>query len=101
MHMLPHAPAPRLSSRPFLRTGLLSRWVFSGPWAVAHAALACLVLLRLYPRPAAHTPSFEFSTSFMGAMFGIVVGTAMTPAAHQPGIQVSASRRAGAPAAPH
>lgn len=31
-----------------------------------HAALASLLLLRLHPRPLAHTPSFQFSTSFMG-----------------------------------
>ncbi|PSC73444.1 lipid phosphate phosphatase delta [Micractinium conductrix] len=70
--------------------GLLARWVTSGPAAVTHAALVCLVLLRLYPRPLAHTPSYEFSTSFMGAMFGIVVGVAwVSPHAHQPGIQLA------------
>lgn len=48
------------------RAGLLSRWILHGPAAVLHAALASLVLLRLHPRPMAHTPSFEFTTSFMG-----------------------------------
>lgn len=48
------------------RAGLLSRWILHGPAAVVHTALASLVLLRLHPRPMAHTPSFEFTTSFMG-----------------------------------
>jgi hypothetical protein len=70
--------------------GHLARWLLrSGPAAVLHAALYSLLLLRLHPRPLAHTPSFEFSVSFMGAMFGIVAGVAMSPAAHQPGVQVS------------
>ncbi|PRW39349.1 lipid phosphate phosphatase delta [Chlorella sorokiniana] len=69
--------------------GLLSRWILHGPAAVLHAALASLVLLRLHPRPLAHTPSFEFTTSFMGAMFGVVAGMALTPHAHQPGVQLA------------
>ncbi|KAL4440217.1 hypothetical protein ABPG75_003218 [Micractinium tetrahymenae] len=70
--------------------GLLPRWLFSGPRAVLHAALASLLLLRLHPRPLEHTPSFQFSTSFMGAMFGLVVGIAwMSPYAHQPGVQLA------------
>ncbi|EFN52812.1 hypothetical protein CHLNCDRAFT_138478 [Chlorella variabilis] len=56
--------------------GHLSRWVLAGPQAVVHAAAASLVLLRLHPRPLAHTPSYEFTTSFMGSMFGVVAGLA-------------------------
>lgn len=69
--------------------GLITRWLLSGPQAVAHAALACLVLLRLHPRPLAHTPSYEFSTCFLGAMFGVVAGVAwISPHMHQPGVQL-------------
>ena len=54
------------------------------------AGLAALVLLRLHPRPLAHTPSFEFSTSFMGAMCGVILGIAwVAPFGQQPPVQVS------------
>ena len=54
------------------------------------AGLAALVLLRLHPRPLAHTPSFEFSTSFMGAMCGVILGIAwVAPFGQQPSVQVS------------
>lgn len=65
-----HCPLVRPARPPCLPScplvGLLSRWILHGPAAVLHAALASLVLLRLHPRPMAHTPSFEFTTSFMG-----------------------------------
>lgn len=51
----------------------ITAWVLASPWvAVPSAALVALVLLRLHPRPLEHTPTFEFTTSFMGVMFGVV-----------------------------
>lgn len=37
-------------------------------------ALASIVFLRLHPKPLQHTPSYEFTTSFGGVCWGIVVG---------------------------
>lgn len=37
-------------------------------------ALASIVFLRLHPKPLRHTPSYEFTTSFGGVCWGIVVG---------------------------
>lgn len=37
-------------------------------------ALVSLLLLRLHPMPPVYTPSFEFSTSFMGVFFGGMLG---------------------------
>lgn len=64
--LLPRLGCCERSPLPPLPAGVLARWVFSGPQAVLHTALASLVLLRLHPRPLAPTPSFEFTTSFMG-----------------------------------
>ena len=36
--------------------------------------LASIVFLRLHPKPLRHTPSYEFTTSFGGVCWGIVVG---------------------------
>lgn len=36
--------------------------------------LVSLILLRLHPKPPRYTPSFEFSTSFMGVLFGGMLG---------------------------
>lgn len=37
-------------------------------------ALASIVFLRLHPKPLRHTPSYEFTTSFGGVCWGLVVG---------------------------
>ena len=34
----------------------------------------CAVLLKVHPKPLKHTPSFEFTTSFLGVAFGVAVG---------------------------
>ena len=44
--------------------------MLSGPHAVLHALAVSCVLLRLHPRPLAHTPSYEFTVSFMGVSGG-------------------------------
>jgi len=57
--------------------GLVDRWVFgSGHLAqrVGVVSLVALVLLRLHPTPEKHTPSYEFSTSFVGVAWGVVCG---------------------------
>ena len=36
--------------------------------------LASIVFLRLHPMPLRHTPSYEFTTSFGGVCWGIVIG---------------------------
>lgn len=36
--------------------------------------LASIAFLRLHPKPLRHTPSYEFTTSFGGVCWGIVVG---------------------------
>jgi membrane-associated phospholipid phosphatase len=36
--------------------------------------LVSLILLRLHPKPPRYTPSFEFSTFFMGVLFGGMLG---------------------------
>lgn len=47
------------------------------PWkAVAVMLLGCIVVLRGHPRPMRHTPSFEYSTSFVAVAFGM--GAALT-----------------------
>jgi hypothetical protein len=35
---------------------------------------ACCILLKLAPLPLKHTPSYEFTTSFLGVAFGISMG---------------------------
>jgi hypothetical protein len=37
-------------------------------------ALASIIFLRLHPKPLRHTPSYEFTTSFGGVCWGLVVG---------------------------
>ena len=56
--------------------GLVDRWVFGGGLAqrVGAASLVALTLLRLHPTPEKHTPSYEFSTSFVGVAWGVVCG---------------------------
>lgn len=41
-------------------------------WCVQ--ALASIVFLRLHPMPLRHTPSYEFTASFGGVCWGLVVG---------------------------
>lgn len=44
------------------------------PWkAITMMLLGCVVVLRGHPRPIRHTPSFEYSTSFVAAAFGAAV----------------------------
>lgn len=45
--------------------------------------LICLVLLRLHPKPATPTPTFEFTTSFMGTCLGVMTGKCMYPAFYE------------------
>lgn len=49
----------------------------SNSWVLV--GLLCLLLLRLHPTPERHTPSYEFTTSFMGVAFGIVIAINMLP----------------------
>lgn len=51
-------------------------FVTASPWAVPAVFGASLVLLRLHPRPLQYTPTYEFTTSFVGAASGISVGMA-------------------------
>ena len=44
-----------------------------------YAILLSLVLLRLHPTPAKHTPSYEFTTSFVGVAFGIILAINLNP----------------------
>jgi membrane-associated phospholipid phosphatase len=60
--------------------GILHRWVYGvgdglTRTAFAAAGFACLILLRLHPTPESHTPSYEYSTSFIGVAFGVFCGT--------------------------
>src|SRR5947209_4094502 len=41
--------------------------------AVCMQVLASVLFLRLHPKPLKHTPSYEFSASFLGVCAGIVV----------------------------
>ena len=59
-----HLPAHRLH----LRVLLLSRL-----WCPLQL-LACTVLLRLHPKPLVHTPSYEFTASFFGVCWGLIIG---------------------------
>lgn len=42
------------------------------PFSGLVTLLISAILLRLHPKPIHHTPSFEFSTSFVGVSFGVV-----------------------------
>lgn len=50
--------------------------------------LIAVVLLRLHPKPADHTPSFEFSTSFVGVCFGVLAGIKYIPEFYQQQVQI-------------
>lgn len=70
--------------------GIFNAWVRCSPAVVtAIAALVSLILLRLHPRPLNATPSYEFSTSFMGVMFGVVIGVSRCPFFFNPPVAVS------------
>jgi len=49
------------------------------PYSWLYALLISLVLLRLHPTPAKHTPSYEFTTSFMGVAFGVILAVNFNP----------------------
>jgi membrane-associated phospholipid phosphatase len=64
-------------------------------WAACHAsfvalssALLALVLLRLHPRPLNPTPSFEFSTAFMGVLFGVLTGVSRNRGFFEPPLRL-------------
>ncbi|DBA89119.1 TPA: hypothetical protein ACH3X1_016289 [Trebouxia sp. C0004] len=50
------------------------RWILSDRLAILWQALASIIFLRLHPKPLRHTPSYEFTTSFGGVCWGLVVG---------------------------
>lgn len=50
------------------------RWVLTAPYAVLTHLMACTVLLRLHPKPLVHTPSYEFTASFFGVCWGLIIG---------------------------
>lgn len=54
-----------------LPTDTIDYVLLAGPRVIAYQALLSLVLLRLHPRPVAHTPSYDFTVSFMGVAFGM------------------------------
>jgi len=56
--------------------GVLDTFLYGGSHLsrIGIAAVASLALLRLHPTPESHTPSYEFSTSFIGVAFGVICG---------------------------
>ncbi|GAB4814216.1 hypothetical protein N2152v2_001262 [Parachlorella kessleri] len=48
----------------------IDSWILRGPAVILYQGFISLILLRLHPRPVAYTPSYEYSTSFMGVTFG-------------------------------
>lgn len=50
----------------------LDQWVEHSPFFFPQLTIISLALLRLHPKPPKPTPSFEFSTSFMGVFFGVM-----------------------------
>jgi membrane-associated phospholipid phosphatase len=49
------------------------------PHSWFYAIMISLMLLRLHPTPASHTPSYEFTTSFVGVAFGVILAVSMKP----------------------
>ncbi|KDD74787.1 hypothetical protein H632_c1074p0, partial [Helicosporidium sp. ATCC 50920] len=49
----------------------LTAFSVARPCATWVALAACTLLLRLHPRPLVYTPSYEYSTSFLGVFFGM------------------------------
>lgn len=53
--------------------------------------LVSIVFLRLHPKPLRHTPSYEFTTSFLGVCWGIAAGmsqNAQLYKTNQPGLSI-------------
>ena len=53
--------------------------------------LASIVFLRLHPKPLRHTPSYEFTTSFLGVCWGIAAGMSQNAGLYrvnQPGLSI-------------
>jgi len=68
---------------------VINAWA-ADPWvAIPSAALISLVLLRLHPKPMDPTPSFEFSTSIMGVMFGVIAGVSRCSWFFSPPVQLA------------
>lgn len=68
---------------------VFNRWVNTRPMIVfTSAAFTSLILLRLHPKPLNATPTFEFSTSFMGVMFGVVLGVSRNPFFFNPAVSI-------------
>jgi membrane-associated phospholipid phosphatase len=65
--------------------------------APAAAAAVATVLLRLHPRPLRHTPTFEFSTAFLGVALGAVAAAARRPDLLAPPVRLAAAAAGGAP----
>lgn len=49
------------------------------PYCWLYTVLLSLVLLRLHPTPEKHTPSYEFTTSFVGVAFGVILAVHLKP----------------------
>lgn len=49
------------------------------PHSWLYAIMICLMVLRLHPTPANHTPSYEFTTSFVGVAFGVILSIHLKP----------------------
>lgn len=69
---------------------VLEAWIAMGPLFVgSSAALICLILLRLHPRPLHATPTYEFSTSIMGVMFGTTTAVSRFQEYHKNPIRIN------------
>jgi hypothetical protein len=68
----------------------IDAWVRSPRLALPLAAAVSAVLLRLHPRPLNPTPTFAFTTSFMGVMFGVCGSIAGNSAFYDPPVQLAA-----------
>ena len=55
----------------FCVAGYIDIWIHSPRLALPLATAISVVLLRLHPRPLNPTPTFEFTTCFMGVMLGV------------------------------
>lgn len=63
-------------------------WVRSRQLALPLAAFVSLVLLRLHPRPVNATPTFDFTTSFMGVMTGVCYSVSHNEGFYTPAVQL-------------
>lgn len=64
-------------------------WVRSRQLALPLAACISLVLLRLHPRPVNATPTFDFTTSFMGVMAGVCYAVSHNQGFYTPPVQLT------------